>query len=368
MSPRSGRDGPGAAAGGTKPGRPPAFDEGPPPDDALVVVRDLVKRFPARSGWLEGGRESVRAVEGVSLHIRSGETLGLVGESGCGKSTTGRCVLGLLTPDGGSVHFDGAEVGELQGAARVRFRRRAQIVFQDPFGSLNPRLTVGEALEEPLRVHRRGGEGRSARERRVAELLEMVGLRPEHRLRYPHELSGGQRQRVGIARALAPEPEFVVCDEPVSALDVSVQAQILNLLSDLQDRLGLTYLFIAHDLAVVEHVSDRVAVMYLGRVVETAPTGPLFDGPRHPYTRALLASAPALVRSRPAPAPVPLEGEPPSPLRPPPGCPFHPRCPHPRRDDECARDLPTLEAKAAEHFAACHKADVEGSVRSAEGV
>jgi oligopeptide/dipeptide ABC transporter ATP-binding protein len=323
-----------------------------PPDDTLLLVRGLRTWFPIRRGLLGRVAGHVKAVDGVSFWIRKGETLGLVGESGSGKTTAGRTILRLLEPSDGSVHFDGQSVFDLGEGDLRRLRRRAQIVFQDPYGSLNPRLTVGDALREVLRVHRlaRG----AAAERRVAELLDLVGLAAEHANRYPHEFSGGQRQRVGIARALCVEPDFIVCDEPVSALDVSVQAQVLNLLQDLQQRLGLAYLFIAHDLGVVEHIADRIAVMYLGRLVEIADGDALIRDPRHPYTRALLSAVPVPEpggkRSR-----IILPGDVPSPADAPSGCPFHPRCPHPLKDADCARIVPPLAEKAPGHFAACIK-------------
>jgi len=279
-----------------------------------------------------------------------------VGESGCGKSTTGRAILRLLEPTAGEVHFDGQDVRALDREGLRALRRRAQFVFQDPFGSLNPRLSVGAMIEEVLKVHGLGGENRRDR---AVELLEHVGLRPEHIDRYPHEFSGGQRQRLGIARALSVEPDFLVLDEPVSALDVSVQAQVVNLLKDLQEELGLTYLFIAHDLALVEHVSDRVAVMYLGRIVEVAEVRDLYRDPRHPYTRALLSAVP-----RPDPVGrdtrerIVLEGDVPSPVDPPSGCPFHPRCPHPAKDASCRGELPPMEGTPEGHFAACHHQSV----------
>jgi len=259
-------------------------------NDALLDVRGLKKYFPVRRGLFGRTRDYVRAVDDISFQVRRGETLGLVGESGSGKSTAARTILRLIEPTAGEARFDGEDIFAMDEAALRRFRRRVQIVFQDPFASLNPRMTVGDTLHEALHIHRiaRG----AAADRRVHELLGLVGLAPEHARRYPHEFSGGQRQRIGIARALSVEPEFIICDEPVSALDVSVQAQVLNLLRDLQDRLGLTYLFIAHDLSVVEHMSDRIAVMYRGRIVEIGPTEQVIRQPRHPYTRALLAAVP----------------------------------------------------------------------------
>lgn len=321
--------------------------------EPLLRVRDLKVHFPVRRGPFGRVTGHVRAVDGIDLEVRRGETLGLVGESGCGKSTTGRALLRLVEATDGRIDFDGEDVRALEGAALRRFRKRAQIVFQDPFGSLNPRLSVGAMLEEALVVH---GLAERDRRGRAIELLERVGLGPEHVDRYPHEFSGGQRQRLGIARALSVEPDFLVLDEPVSALDVSVQAQVVNLLQDLQRDLGLTYLFIAHDLALVEHVSDRVAVMYLGRIVETAPAAELYRHPRHPYTRSLLSAVP-----RPDPEGrelrqrIVLEGDVPSPIEPPPGCPFHPRCPHPARDETCRTLVPALEEKAPGHRSACHK-------------
>jgi oligopeptide/dipeptide ABC transporter ATP-binding protein len=329
-------------------GRPPIDRTAPP----LLQVRDLKKHFPVRRGTFGGAREHLRAVDGVSFDLWRGETLGLVGESGCGKSTTGRALLRLLEPTSGEVRFDGIDVRALDREELRAFRRRAQFVFQDPVGALNPRLSVGAMLEEVLHVHGLGGPNRRDR---AVQLLELVGLRPEHIDRYPHEFSGGQRQRLGIARALSVEPELLVLDEPVSALDVSVQAQVVNLLEDLQAELGLTYLFIAHDLALVEHVSDRVAVMYLGRVVELADSRDLYRDPRHPYTRSLLSAVP-----RPDPAGregrrrIVLEGDVPSPIDPPPGCPFHPRCPHSAKDERCHTVVPALEGASDGHVAACH--------------
>jgi oligopeptide/dipeptide ABC transporter ATP-binding protein len=315
---------------------------------ALLEARGLHKHFPVRRGLLGGARGVVRAVDGVDLELRSGETLGVVGESGCGKSTLGRLVLRLLEPTAGTVVFEGRDLGSLDASQLRAARRSLQIIFQDPYASLNPRMTVGQTLAEPLRLHRLA---RGRERERVAELLRTVGLAPEHARRYPHEFSGGQRQRIGIARALAVEPKLIVCDEAVSALDVSVQAQVVNLLQDLQRRFGLAYVFIAHDLAVVKHLADRIAVMYLGQIVETAHKRALFAAPRHPYTRALLAAIP-----RPQPG-GPRErrlvgGDVPSPLAPPAGCRFHTRCPHARL--RCREVAPAFERDADGHGVACH--------------
>ncbi|MDB4967860.1 MAG: oligopeptide/dipeptide transporter ATP-binding protein [Myxococcales bacterium] len=322
---------------------------------ALVAVENLTKHFAARTGLFGGGKGVIRAVDGVSFEIAEGETLGLVGESGCGKSTLGRAILRLHEPTSGRVVIDGTDVTSLGSGPLRAFRKRAQIIFQDPYASLNPRMTVGQILEEPLTIHHLGDD-RGARRKRVAELLDRVGLRPEVAARYPHEFSGGQRQRVGIARALAVEPRFIVADEPLSALDVSIQAQIVNLLVDLQKEHALTYLFISHDLKIVEHLCDRVAVMYLGRVVESAPAAALYARPLHPYSVALLSAVPeidpAKKRTR-----IILEGDVPSPAAPPPGCPFHPRCPlyaQKGRPELCRTALPPLEDKAPNHRAACH--------------
>ena len=291
----------------------------------LLEVENLAKHYPVRSGLILARHVGmVRAVDGVSFTLRRGETLALVGESGCGKSTTARLVLRLIEPSAGSVRFEGTDITRLEGPTLKAFRRRAQIVFQDPYASLNPRLTVGQTIMEPLEVHGIG-DGASRRAR-VDELLQLVGLAPYQATRFAHEFSGGQRQRIGIARALSTEPDLVVCDEPVSALDVSIQAQVVNLLRDLQQRLGLSYLFIAHDLAVVKHVADRIAVMYLGRVVEIAGKRELFSNPRHPYTRALLAAIPHPDPARRGRVQT-LGGDLPSPLNPPSGCRFHTRCP-----------------------------------------
>ena len=323
----------------------------------LLSVRNLVKRFPqGRQGFLGKPRNWVHAVEDVSFDLERGETMGLVGESGCGKSTTARAIIGLHAPTSGSVRLDGQELVGLSRRAFLPIRRRMQMIFQDPYGSLDPRQTVGSILAEPLAIHRIG----KPRERKLKAmaLLDAVGLNPRHVQRYPHEFSGGQRQRIGIARALALEPDLLVCDEPVSALDVSIQAQIVNLLKELRERFDLAMIFIAHDLAVVRHLCDRVAVMYLGRIVETAPRDTLFASPAHPYTRALLSAVPV-------PDPVAeserrrvvLEGDVPSPTHPPTGCAFHPRCPERAGvpGNRCEEELPLLHPPGPS-AAACHLA------------
>jgi oligopeptide transport system ATP-binding protein len=322
--------------------------------EPLLEVQDLVMHFPIGGGMFAKPAGVVKAVDGVSFKIRKGETLGLVGESGCGKTTTGRCILQLERATSGRILFEGIDLRSLDAAALRAARRRIQVIFQDPYSSLNPRMTVGQILAEPLQVHRIVPD-RGERDLRVRELLVQVGLLPQHAGRYPHQLSGGQRQRVGIARALATEPALIVCDEPVSALDVSIQAQIINLLEELQEKLGLTYLFIAHDLSVVRHISDRVAVMYLGRIAELADRQALYEEPLHPYTRALLSAVPIpdpkieAKRERTV-----LRGEVPSPLNPPSGCVFHPRCPI--AVDRCSAELPPLREIRPGHWAACHLA------------
>jgi oligopeptide transport system ATP-binding protein len=322
--------------------------------EVLLEVEKLVKHFPVGGGVLSRHSGVVRAIDGVSFTLRRGETLGLVGESGCGKTTTGRCILQLERPTSGRILFEGVDLAAISAAKLRAVRRRVQVIFQDPYSSLNPRMTVGQILAEPLQVHGIVRE-RTARQARVEELLVQVGLAPQHARRYPHQLSGGQRQRVGIARALAMEPALIVCDEPVSALDVSIQAQIINLLEDLQRRLGLTYLFIAHDLSVVRHISDRVAVMYLGKIVEITDRTALYEDPRHPYTRALLSAVPipdpAVEETRERTV---LRGEVPSALDPPPGCVFHPRCPI--AIARCSAEVPALREIRPTHWGACHLA------------
>ncbi len=319
----------------------------------LLEVTGLRVHFTRRTGFFGARRETVRAVDGVSLAVGRRDTLGLVGESGCGKTTLARAVLRLIEPTAGDVRFDGTNVLGLAPRPMRAMRRRMQIVFQDPWTSLNPRMTIGAAVREGLEIHRLAAGAEA--DRRVRQLLEEVGLPDDAVRRYPHEFSGGQRQRAGIARALAVKPDLIVCDEPVSALDVSVQAQILNLFADLQARRGLSYLFISHDLAVVRHLAPRVAVMYLGKIVEEGPVERILVSPRHPYTQALLSAVPVPDPETKRPRIV-LAGDPPSPANPPPGCPFHPRCPHPGVDARCRSEPPSLRA-FGEAAAACHKAE-----------
>lgn len=322
--------------------------------EALMSVRDLRTWFPIRGGVLSRVQAHVKAVDGVSFDVNQGEVLGLVGESGSGKTTVGRTILRLYDPTGGQMYFHGTDLAKLSRSQLRPFRRQMQIIFQDPFASLNPRMTVAEIVGEPIMIH---GLAKGAKERfeRVAQLMELVGLSPDQMRRYPHEFSGGQRQRIGIARALAVEPEFIVADEPVSALDVSIQAQVVNLLNDLKHRLGLTLLFIAHDLAVVEYISDRVAVMYLGKIMEIAPGRELYQNPKHPYTEALLSAIPVpdpeVKHER-----IILQGDIPSPINPPSGCVFRTRCHY--AIDECAVTEPQLEEVAPGHFKACIRNDV----------
>ena len=320
--------------------------------ETLLELNEVVKQFPIRSGSLfPRRREAVRAVDGVSLSVRRGETVGLVGETGCGKSTLARCITRLYDLTSGTVTFGGDDISRLSAGELRPYRRRMQMVFQDPYGSLNPRRRVGSIIGDPLAANKIVSG--AARKLRVQELMELVGLNPEHYNRFPAEFSGGQRQRIGLARALALQPQLLVCDEPVSALDVSIQAQIINLLADLQGDLALTYIFIAHDLSVVRHVSDRIAVMYLGRIVEIGETDELFRAPRHPYTQALLSAVPTpdpdLVDQA---EPITLTGDVPSPVHPPAGCRFHPRCP--RAQSRCRSEDPVLSAAGAGSAAACH--------------
>ena len=320
--------------------------------EPLVSVRHLKKSFPIKKGVFARQVGAVHAVSDVSFEVARGETLGVVGESGCGKTTTGRTILRLIEPTSGEIRFEGRDVNSMGTSELRALRREMQIIFQDPVSSLNPRMTVGAIIREGLTIHKLA-EGAAA-DARVRQLLQEVGLRSEYSTRYPHEFSGGQRQRIGIARALSVEPKFIVCDEPVSALDVSVQAQVINLLVDLQRDHNLTYMFIAHDLSVVEHIADRVAVMYLGKIVELATAEDLYREPIMPYTQALLSAVP-IADPHARKERIILQGDVPSPANPPSGCVFHPRCHHPAKDEACARIVPPLEEKAPGHFAACIK-------------
>jgi len=317
-------------------------------NENLLEVRNLTKLFPVNAGVFGEAVDAVRAVDDISFVIRTGETFGLVGESGCGKSTTGRCILRLIEPTSGEVRFQGTNLLSLNSSKLRVMRRDMQIIFQDPYSSLNPRMTIGEIVEEPLIVHRI--DNRQTRRDRAIELLKLVGLEAEHANRYPHEFSGGQRQRIGIARALALNPKFIVCDEPVSALDVSVQAQVVNLLQDLQEKLGLTYLFISHGLSVVEHISTRVGIMYLGKLVEIANSREIFHNPLHPYTRALLSAIPIPDPDRHRER-LPLSGDVPTAIAPPSGCRFRTRCP--LAEPRCAEEQPQMVEVSPDHFVSC---------------
>ena len=317
---------------------------------SILEVKNLKVYFPVKHGLFSREREFVKAVDDVSFSIAPGETLGLVGESGCGKSTLGRAIMRLVEPTAGDVFLDGEDITRMNGSALRSRRRKFQMIFQDPFGSLNPRMTVEQIVGEALDIHQLT-DSPAARQKRISELLRDVGLDPVYAQRYPHEFPGGQRQRIGIARALAVEPELIICDEPVSALDVSVQAQIINLLRDLQQQRGIAYLFVAHDLAVVEHISHRVMVMYLGKIVETAEAKSIIRDPQHPYTQALISAIPEVdydsKRQR-----IVLPGDVPSPIHPPSGCPFHPRCPI--AEEKCKTEVPVFRDTGKSHFAACH--------------
>ncbi|KHD87100.1 MAG: peptide ABC transporter ATP-binding protein [Bdellovibrio sp. ArHS] len=316
-------------------------------NEIILEAKNIKKHFPIRKGLLLREVASVKAVDDVSLYVRKGETLGLVGESGCGKSTLGRTLIRLYEPTGGAISFDGQDFLNLKGEALRKKRKNMQMIFQDPYASLDPRMTVGQIIRQPMDIHDVGTP--AERNARVLELIELVGLRKAHVNRYPHEFSGGQRQRISIARAIALNPELIICDEPVSALDVSIQAQILNLLKDLQEKLKLTYIFISHDLSVIEHTCDRIAVMYLGKIVEVASRDELFSNPQHPYTQALISAIPRVGQGKKM-MKKSLSGEVPSPINPPSGCAFHPRCPH--KMDVCATQTPVLDGQDS-HKKAC---------------
>ena len=318
-------------------------------NELLLDVKNLVKNFPLKKAGLFQEQRYVYAVSGVSFYLNKGETLGLVGESGCGKTTTGRVILRLIEPTAGVINFEGQDVADFKDKDLKEFRRRAQIIFQDPFASLNPRMTVGDIVGEPLLVH--GIGTKNDRADRVAEVLDKVGLEPDYMRRFPHEFSGGQRQRIGIARVLTLNPKLLIADEPVSALDVSIQAQIINLLVRLQDEFQLSYLFVSHDLAVGEHIADRVAIMYLGKIVEIAPSRSIYNDPRHPYTQALLTAIP-IPDPKSALQRTPLQGDIPNPANPPSGCPFRTRCPLAQKI--CSEDVPVMKNVGEEHYAACH--------------
>ncbi len=321
----------------------------------LLEIKNLCKTFKVAGKTPGSKKQSLQAVDNISFELMPGETFGLVGESGCGKSTTGKLILRLIEADGGEIHFQGHDLTQLTDARIRPLRRDLQMIFQDPFSSLNPRMRVGQIIAEPLKIHGLVENGQLQQE--LERLLNIVGLDPSHIDRYPHEFSGGQRQRIGIARALAVRPQLIIADEPVSALDVSIQAQVINLMQDIQEEFGLTYLFIAHDLAVVEHICDRVAVMYLGRIVELAPAREIYSAPRHPYTEALLASVP-IPDPESKKKTVPLQGEVPSPINRPAGCHFHPRCRY--AEDVCRTEAPELNEIHAEHFTACHFSHLVG--------
>jgi oligopeptide transport system ATP-binding protein len=320
-------------------------------NNSLLRAENIFKKFPVYGGIFSQEVAAVKAVQGVSFDIKKGETLGLVGESGCGKSTLGRCLIRLIEPTSGKIFFKNEDITNVSGDRLRELRRKMQIIFQDPYASLNPRMTIGAILEEPLIIHNLFDSPKDRLDR-IKELISLVGLRVEHLSRYPHEFSGGQRQRVGIARALAVNPELIICDEPVSALDVSIQAQVINLLMELQQKLGLTYVFIAHDLKVVEHVSHRVAVMYLGKIVEMADSDELYKNPQHPYTKALLSAIP-IPDPKPREGRIILTGDVPSPLNPPPGCHFNPRCPIVSED--CCNIVPNLKPVIGDHIVSCLK-------------